>query len=101
MRFTGCRCEGRGPPTSGVVGWVGDDDRVPTLTNLARRHTALTAADLDWLQSLVSDWQLPAGRSFAVLVWGAPLQAGSGWVVLAQMRPTTGPTTFHDDVVGS
>jgi two-component sensor histidine kinase len=97
----GGRCEVRGPPTSGLVGWVGDDDRVPTLTNLARRHTALTAADLDWLQSLVSDWQLLADLSFADLVLWAPLQDGSGWVVLAQMRPTTGPTTFHDDVVGS
>src|SRR5216683_5532420 len=99
--FMGRRCEVHGPPTSGPVGWVGDDDRVPTLTNLARRHTALTAADLDWLQSLVSDWQLLADLSFADLVLWAPLQDGSGWVVLAQMRPTTGPTTFHDDVVGS
>jgi two-component sensor histidine kinase len=84
-----------------LVGRVGDDDRVPTLTNLAGRHTALTAADLDWLQALVSDWQLLADLSFADLVLWAPLQDGSGWVVLAQMRPTTGPTTFHDDVVGS
>ena len=84
-----------------AVGPVGDDDRVPTLTNLARRHTALTVADVDWLQALVSDWQLLADLSFADLVLWAPLQDGSGWVVLAQMRPTTGPTTFHDDVVGS
>src|SRR5450631_4249597 len=84
-----------------AVGPVGDDNRVPTLTNLARRHTALTAADVDWLQALVSDWQLLADLSFADLVLWAPLQDGSGWVVLAQMRPTTGPTTFHDDVVGS
>src|SRR5450631_3349804 len=84
-----------------AVGPVSDDNRVPTLTNLARRHTALTAADVDWLQALVSDWQLLADLSFADLVLWAPLQDGSGWVVLAQMRPTTGPTTFHDDVVGS
>jgi len=83
------------------VAQVSDDDKVPTLTNLARRHTALTAADVDWLQALVSDWQLLADLSFADLVLWAPLQDGSGWVVLAQMRPTTGPTTFHDDVVGT
>jgi two-component system, sensor histidine kinase PdtaS len=83
------------------VGPVGDDNKVPTLTNLARRHTVLTAADVDWLQALVSDWQLLADLSFADLVLWAPLQDDSGWVVLAQMRPTTGPTTFHDDVVGS
>jgi len=78
-----------------------DDDRVPTLNDLARRHTELTRADIDWLHALVSDWQLLADLSFADLVLWAPLQDGSGWVVLAQMRPTTGPTTFHDDVVGS
>ena len=80
---------------------IGDDGRVPTLNDLARRHTALTSADIDWLHALVSDWQLLADLSFADLVLWAPLQDSSGWVVLAQMRPTTGPTTFHDDAVGS
>ena len=80
---------------------ISDDGRVPTLNDLARRHTALTSADIDWLHALVSDWQLLADLSFADLVLWAPLQDSSGWVVLAQMRPTTGPTTFHDDVVGS
>ncbi len=74
---------------------------MPTLNDLARRHTALTSADIDWLHALVSDWQLLADLSFADLVLWAPLQDSSGWVVLAQMRPTTGPTTFHDDAVGS
>ncbi len=74
---------------------------MPTLNDLARRHTALTTADIQWLHALVSDWQLLADLSFADLVLWAPLQDSSGWVVLAQMRPTTGPTTFHDDVVGS
>src|SRR5450759_4321449 len=74
-----------------AVGPVGDDNRVPTLTNLARRHTALTAADVDWLQALVSDWQLLADLSFADLVLWAPLQDGSGWVVLtARGRRRTG-----------
>ena len=80
---------------------ISDDGRVPTLNDLARRHTALTSADIDWLHALVSDWQLLADLSFADLVLWAPLQDSSGWVVLAQMRPTTGPTTFHDDAVGT
>jgi two-component sensor histidine kinase len=80
---------------------MGDDGKVPTLNDLARRHTALTSADIDWLHALVSDWQLLADLSFADLVLWAPLQDSSGWVVLAQMRPTTGPTTFHDDAVGT
>jgi hypothetical protein len=78
-----------------------DDEIVPTLNDLARRYTPLTPADIEWLHALVSDWQLLADLSFADLVLWAPLQDESGWVVLAQMRPTTGPTTFHDDVVGS
>ncbi|MQA88474.1 MAG: PAS domain-containing protein [Streptosporangiales bacterium] len=73
---------------------------MPTLTDLVRRHTWLEAADLDWLHALVSDWQLLADLSFADLVLWVPLRDGSGWVAVAQMRPTTGPTAYHDDLVG-
>ena len=71
-----------------------------TLTDLGRRFTSLTVPDIDWLHALVSDWQLLADLSFADLTLWAPLRDGSGWVALAQMRPTTGPTTLLDDVVG-
>ncbi len=74
---------------------------MPPLTDLARDLTPLTEADLEWLHALVSDWQLLADLSFADLVLWAPLRDRSGWVALAQMRPTTGPTTFPDDVVGT
>jgi two-component sensor histidine kinase len=74
---------------------------VATLNDLGRRHTALTDPDIDWLHALVSDWQLLADLSFADLVLWAPLRDRPGWVALAQMRPTTGPTTFLDDVVGT
>jgi two-component system, sensor histidine kinase PdtaS len=79
---------------------------VPTLTDLARNYTSLSGADLEWLHSLVSDWQLLADLSFADLILWAPLRTPAeatapGWVALAQMRPTTGPTSFPDDVVGS
>jgi two-component system, sensor histidine kinase PdtaS len=74
---------------------------MPTLTDLARRHAEFTEAGLDWLHALVSDWQLLADLSFADLVLWAPLRHQAGWVALAQMRPTTGPTAFPDDVVGS
>jgi len=86
---------------AGLLASMRDDETVPTLNDLARRYTSLTPADIDWLHALVSDWQLLADLSFADLVLWAPLQDDSGWVVLAQMRPTTGPTTFHDDAVGS
>ena len=79
---------------------------VPTLTDLARNLTSLSGADLEWLHSLVSDWQLLADLSFADLILWVPLRApegalNSGWVAVAQMRPTTGPTSFPDDVVGT
>jgi two-component sensor histidine kinase len=79
---------------------------VPTLSDLARNLTSLSAPDLEWLHSLVSDWQLLADLSFADLILWVPLRAPegaltSGWVAVAQMRPTTGPTSFPDDVVGS
>ncbi|RJL25175.1 PAS domain-containing sensor histidine kinase [Bailinhaonella thermotolerans] len=74
---------------------------MPTLTDLVLRHTALDEADLEWMHSLVSDWQLLADLSFADLILWIPLRDGSGWVAIAQMRPTTGPTVYHDDVVGT
>ncbi|MGH3171126.1 MAG: sensor histidine kinase [Trebonia sp.] len=79
---------------------------MPTLTDLARNYTNLSGADLEWLHSLVSDWQLLADLSFADLILWVPLRVpedepGAGWVAVAQMRPTTGPTSFPDDVVGS
>ena len=74
---------------------------MPTLADLAHDLTPLTRADVEWLHALVSDWQLLADLSFADLVLWAPLRTGSGWVALAQMRPTTGPTALYDDMVGT
>jgi two-component system, sensor histidine kinase PdtaS len=71
------------------------------MNDLARELTPLREADIEWLHALVSDWQLLADLSFADLMLWAPLRKGSGWVALAQMRPTTGPTSFLDDAVGS
>ncbi|HEY6791342.1 MAG TPA: histidine kinase N-terminal domain-containing protein [Trebonia sp.] len=82
---------------------------MPTLTDLARSYSSLSGADLEWLHSLVSDWQLLADLSFADLILWVPVRAQdgpygpveSGWLAVAQMRPTTGPTSFPDDVVGT
>jgi two-component sensor histidine kinase len=73
---------------------------VPTLTDLARR-AQLTPQDINWLHTLVSDWQLLADLSFADLVLWAPQADGPDWIALAQMRPTTAPTAFADDIVGA
>jgi len=73
---------------------------VPTLDDLARSRTHLGDSDVAWLHALVSDWQLLADLSFADLILWAPARDGGGWLAVAQMRPTTGPTSLQDDMVG-
>ena len=50
---------------------------------------------------LMADWQIIADLSFADLVLWLPDRDGSGYWAGGQMRPTTGPTAFFDDIVGS
>jgi two-component sensor histidine kinase len=78
---------------------------VPTLTDLVRTRSDLDDADLEWLHALVSDWQLLADLSFADLVLWVPVRGDRpedepGWLCVAQMRPTTGPTAYPGDMVG-
>jgi two-component sensor histidine kinase len=74
---------------------------VPTLSELVRSHTDLDEADVAWLMLLQADWQIIADLSFADLVLWLPDRAGNGFWAGAQMRPTTGPTAYVDDVVGT
>ncbi|HEX6516152.1 MAG TPA: histidine kinase N-terminal domain-containing protein [Nocardioidaceae bacterium] len=74
---------------------------MPSLNDLARAHTDLDEADLAWLHLLVADWQIIADLSFADLVLWLPDRQGTGYWAGAQMRPTTGPTAFEQDVVGT
>ncbi|NDL60023.1 PAS domain-containing protein [Phytoactinopolyspora sp. XMNu-373] len=71
------------------------------MNDVVRRRTDLTEADLDWLHSLVADWQLMADLSFADLVLWVPDRDGAGFWAAAQMRPTTGPTAYVEDLVGT
>jgi two-component sensor histidine kinase len=78
------------------------------LSDLVRLQTDLDDEDLEWLHSLVSDWQLLADLSFADLVLWVPQQGAqtepgmvAAWVAIAQMRPTTGPTAYPADLVGA
>src|SRR3954470_20197766 len=75
--------------------------RVPTLTELVRAHTELDADDVRWLQALLADWQIIADLSFADLILWLPDREGNGYWAAAQMRPTTGPTAYVDDLVGA
>ncbi len=83
-----------------------------SLQELTETHTALDVAEVDHLQALVSDWQILADLSFAdLLLWcqvrpdaqvaDGPDDDGAGrFVVVAQMRPYTAQTLYHDDLVG-
>jgi two-component sensor histidine kinase len=74
---------------------------VPSLAELVRAHTDLTDDDVAWLHLLMADWQIIADLSFADLVLWLPDAEGKGFWAGAQMRPTTGPTAYVDDVVGT
>ena len=74
---------------------------MPSLNELVRAHTDLADEDLAWLHLLVADWQIIADLSFADLVLWLPDRDGSGFWAGAQMRPTTGPTAYVDDLVGA
>ena len=71
-----------------------------TLADLVRTRTALGDDDVDWLHRLVGEWQLVADLSFADLVLRVRATDGS-WVTVAHQRPTTGPTAWPEDVVGT
>jgi two-component sensor histidine kinase len=58
------------------------------------------AGRAEMLHRLVGDWQLLADLSFADLVLFVPAADARRFVVVAQMRPTTGPTAYQDDLVG-
>ncbi len=64
------------------------------------RAAGLGADDARWLSRLVAEWQLLADLSFADLVLWLPSAEGTELLALAQMRPTTGPTSYQEDVVG-
>src|SRR4051812_10287814 len=71
---------------------------MPTMDDLLAEHGVAGAA-ADHLHRLVGDWQLLADLSFADLILFVP-SALDRFVAVAQMRPTTGPTAYQDDVVG-
>ena len=74
---------------------------MPSLLELVRSHTDLDEADVAVLQLLTADWQIIADLSFADLVLWLPDRGGDGFWAAAQMRPTTGPTAYVDDLVGA
>src|SRR4051794_27008182 len=74
-----------------------------TLDDLARLRTRLGGADLVHLERLAAGWRPLADLSFADLVLLAPIagEEGHRFVVLAQVRPVTGQTSYPQDLVGT
>jgi two-component sensor histidine kinase len=73
---------------------------VSTLRDLVEEHTSLDSADVEHLHRLAGDWQLISDLSFADLLLWVPVVAGTEYVCVAQVRPTTAPTAYQDDQVG-
>jgi two-component sensor histidine kinase len=72
-----------------------------TLQELAEAHTSLSGSAVDHLQRLVASWGLLADLSFSDLLLFAPDAEATGrFVVLGQVRPSTGQTLHREDLVG-
>lgn len=74
-----------------------------TFADLVRSRTALTAEGIAHVRRLISSWRLLADLSFSDLLLFAPVEGEEGhrFVVLAQVRPTTGQTIYPVDMVGT
>ena len=70
-----------------------------TLAELTRQHTTLTRDEIDHLQRLIGDWGILADFCFADLILYTRSTDGS-WLIVAQVRPATGPTLYSRDYVG-
>ena len=73
---------------------------VTTITDIVRRHADVDEPDVEWLRTLVGDWQLVSDLCFADLVLWVRDRSG-GWSAVAHARPSTWATVYYDDVVGT
>src|SRR5438309_3561270 len=72
-----------------------------TLAGIAREWTALSDFEIAHLQRLAASWGVIADLCFSDLLLFAPARGvGDRFVVLAQVRATTGQTLYPDDLVG-
>ena len=74
------------------------------MSELLGRHTQLPGAAVGHLQRIVAEWQLLADLAFADLLMWVPLHVAAppeGFLCVAHVRPTTGPTVHPEDVVGA
>src|SRR5690625_3453670 len=71
-----------------------------TLTDKSLAGDAAENADIEWLRSLVGDWQLIADLAFADLVLWVRDETGE-FVASRQYRPASAYTLHDTDIVGS
>ncbi len=72
-----------------------------SLADIADTRTALSAAQTSHLHRLVTSWALLADFCFSDLLLFVPTdEAGSHFVVLGQIRPTTNQTLYRHDLLG-
>ncbi len=77
-----------------------------TFAELIGKNSHLSKAEREHLSELVAEWRLLADLSFADLLLWLPIRKDEkswpdGYVLIAQIRPTTAATVFNDDLVGS
>ncbi len=70
------------------------------MSEMIGMHGDLLAQDVEWLHLLVGDWQVVADLAFADLVLWLPTASGD-FIAIAHVRPSTGATVYHHDVVGA
>ena len=104
---TGC-VVGSSPAQSPMSGNAGRSPvrwcRGEILGHAARAGPTSTRTTWPGCTCCSAEWQLLADLSFADLLLWVPMRTELGeapdFLAVAQMRPTTGPTSFQDDVVG-
>lgn len=76
------------------------------IEEFVRERSPLSVGQIHKLRELIADWQLLSDLSFADLVLWVPLRKDfkswpTGYVAVAQIRPTTAATLFPLDVIGN
>jgi two-component sensor histidine kinase len=77
-----------------------------TFSELIDKNSQLTSQEQEHLSELVAEWRLLADLSFADLLLWLPIRKDEkswpdGYVLIAQIRPTTAATVFNDDLIGT
>ncbi|KAB1663201.1 sensor histidine kinase [Pseudoclavibacter sp. CFCC 13611] len=69
------------------------------LSEFAEKNPGLVTEDLDWLHSLIGDWQMIADMALADLILWLPTNDGQ-YEAVAHARPSGSPTAFAHDLIG-